>query len=142
MKVAFCLAVLLSVVLAQSPAVNNFDSCLKQVKTVTRDALATAQLGLKETWLDMVEKLLNTGADAIQTYEDCKAVALPDVMMWIDQHASPAQEKCLSDAIKTLMDFGNAKKHMEAKADKATILADWAEVVGDLDTFTNDCFLE
>lgn len=141
MKAIIAFAILISLVHTQAPTAS-FDTCLKQVKASTHEVLAAAQLGLKGDWLNMVQDALETGADVIQTYEDCKVVVLSDVMMWIDQHASPAQEKCLSDMIKTLMDFGTAKKHMQSGADKATILADWALVVGDLDTFSNDCMLE
>jgi hypothetical protein len=54
----------------------------------------TAENGLNKNWIDMVRGALETGADAIQNYEDCRK-GIADALNWVVDNSTPDQFECL-----------------------------------------------
>merc|ERR1712048_326589 len=104
--------------------------------------LGAVNLGLQQNWLDMSKRVLEAAADAIQTAEDCQQVQADDCMRWIDANATQGQSQCLSRFAAMGISIKKAQQDMENKADQATILADWADVVMKLDAASGDCIVE
>jgi hypothetical protein len=73
---------------------NDFDVCLKSVKSSIHQAMVTAENGLTKNWLDMVKGALETGADAMQNYEDCRK-GIQDALNWIVDNSTPDLFECL-----------------------------------------------
>jgi hypothetical protein len=140
MKIAI-IALLITAIVCQAPtpAVNTLDTCLKQVKSSMHEAAVATQLGLAKNWLDMAKDALETGADAIQSYEDCRNVDISAVLAWISTNTSAATQACLGDMIMLYGSLQAAVKDMKAGAATSVILADWSAVSQSLDAAAQGC---
>jgi hypothetical protein len=56
--------------------------------------MVTAENGLNKNWLEMVKGALETGADGIRNYEDCRK-GLADALNWVVDNSTPDQFECL-----------------------------------------------
>ena len=113
---------------------NQLDSCLKQVKATSHGAFSALQDGLSKNWIDTVKFLFETGAEGVQSYEDCKAVESKDLQDWITGNTSTQTQTCLGMAVMT---FDSFKLAIHDKSLKAMVQA-----VSCLDVFSQTCMLE
>ena len=140
MKVFVLFLALFAITMQQAPAaVNRLDTCLRTVKATTDLTLRAAQYGLTKNFLDMAKLFLESGADRIQSYEDCKLVVTQDVWEWIAANVSRHGQDCIKDSVAVYMLLQNAGADMHAGASYNKILADWAAVMGGLDDVSNRC---
>ena len=140
MKIAI-IALLITAIVCQAPtpAVNTLDTCLRQVKLTIHEDQAATQLGLAKNWLDLVKGSLESGADAIQSYEDCRNVDTAAVLAWITTNTSTATQDCLRDMIMLYANLQTAVADMKAGAATNQILADWSAVSQALDGTAQGC---
>ena len=140
MKIAI-IALLITAIVCQAPtpAVNSLDTCLRQVKASMHEAAVATQVGLTKNYLDMAKHFLETGADAIQSYEDCRNVDTAAVLAWITTNTSTATQDCLRDMIMLYANLQTAVADMKAGAATNQILADWSAVSQALDGTAQGC---
>ena len=140
MKIAI-IALLITAIVCQAPtpAVNSLDTCLRQVKASMHEAAVATQVGLTKNYLDMAKDLLETGADAIQSYEDCRNVDISAVLAWISTNTSAATQACIGDMVMLYGNLQQAVADMKAGAATSQILADWSNVSQSLDAAAQGC---
>jgi hypothetical protein len=142
MRVAI-IALLITAIVCQAPtptpAVNTLDTCLRQVKASMHEASVATQFGLSKNYLDMAKDLLETGADAIQSYEDCRQVDISAVVAWISVNTSTATQTCIEEMIWLYGFLRAAVADMKAHASSTKILADWSTVSQSLDRAAQGC---
>jgi hypothetical protein len=140
MRVAI-IALLITAIVCQAPipAVNTLDTCLRQVKASMHEASVATQFGLSKNYLDMAKDLLETGADAIQSYEDCRKVDISAVAAWISVHTSAATQACIEEMIWLYGFLQAAVADMKAHASSTKILGDWSTVSQSLDRAAQGC---
>lgn len=141
MKIAI-IALLITAIICQAPtpAVNTLDTCLKQVKASMHEVAVATQLGLGKNFLDMAKDLLESGADAIQSYEDCRQVDIFAVLKWISDNTSTATQACIGDMVTLYGNLMIAIEDMRTPcAISRTILADWSAVSQSIDATAQGC---
>ena len=139
MRVAI-IFLLAATIFAQAPvSVNVFDTCLRDLKVALHQSISSAEYGLQKNYLDMAKLLLESGADFIQTHEDCTQVQATDVLNWVGVHATAAQQACLMQGVSVLGNVTAAVHDMRAHASHEKIMADWANVMGALDGSVTAC---
>jgi hypothetical protein len=140
MRVAI-IALLITAIVCQAPtpAVNTLDTCLRQVKASMHEAAVATQFGLSKNYLDMAKDLLETGADAIQSYEDCRQVDISAVLAWISVNTSTATQACIGEMVVLYANLQAAVADMKAHASSTKILADWSTVSQSLDRAAQGC---
>jgi hypothetical protein len=140
MRVAV-IALLITAIVCQAPtpAVNTLDTCLKQVKASIHEAAKAAQLGLSKNFLDMAKDLLETGADAIQSYEDCRQVDISAVLKWSSDNTSTETQACIVDMLTLYANFVITVEDIRSHGYPSRILADWSIVSQSLDAAAQGC---
>ena len=110
------------------------DVCLKTLKVTTHEALTSVSNGLGKNWLDMTKHLFETGADAIQNYEDCSKIKPKDLLAWLMFNTSQKTQTCIMLAVSVLVDFHTAIKSKQ--------INDIITAVSSLDQTNELCMLE
>merc|ERR1712228_219941 len=77
---------------------NSLDVCLKDIKAEAHQNLQALSFGLKKNWLEMAQQILASGADAIQSYEDCMKVQPQDALMWVLANCDAKTQACITYA--------------------------------------------
>ena len=135
MRTAILIFALLGLALCSIEATNNqADVCLKALKVTTHEVFTSVSNGLSKNWLDMTKYLFETGADAIQNYEDCSKMKTEDLLAWITGNTGVKTQTCIGLAVFVLVDFQQAIKSKEMK--------DVITAVSALDQMNQTCMLE
>jgi len=113
---------------------NSLDTCLKGIKETTHETFQATSSGLTKNWLDMAKQILESGADAIQNYEDCKKVQLQDGLDWVTGNTSPQVQTCITFVGIAAI---NIKQALATKDMK-----DIVNAVTGLDTMMQSCLLD
>ena len=96
--------------------------------------MQTLQTGLVKNWQDLAKMALETGANGIQTYEDCAKTEMDDIGEWAFANLDAQTQQCINFGIVVAKDFRDAIKSKDI--DKL------AKGVTDLDVLSQHCMLE
>jgi len=122
--------------------VSPVDTCLRSVKHDVDLVLKSAEFGLRTNWLDWAKLGLESMAEGIQSYEDCKVVQTSDALDWITAHATKHQVTCLLEAAGVYVDLKVAVDDMKNGSTHDKIMQDWLNTVTDLNKLAQTCMWE
>ena len=139
MKTILLALVLSATVLAQTP-VNPLDTCLSAVYINVDQLMKSTKLGLDGNIIDALKGILDTSADCITSYQECKKVATMDAAGWVDEHGTKGQKDCLSKGISAYIFIKKTNQDISKKSDRDIIIKDFSAMVASLDAMWQTCF--
>merc|ERR1711862_846374 len=81
MKVFILLSIFSCIAICQAKQ-NQFDLCLKKVKSTVHEVNESAARGLQKNWIYLAQSILEAGAEGIGAYYDCKVLSMDDFSEW------------------------------------------------------------
>merc|ERR1712066_546822 len=98
--------------------------------------------GLELDWLNMAKKILRSGIDGINDYQQCEQVTPNEIVQWVHTNASKHQWECITLGMNAYNALSKAVDDVKTHKPHNVVLQDWANAFQQLNDLSRTCMWE
>ena len=111
------------------------ESCLTDIEGAYADFMTSIKDARSKNWPDFVKYLLRSGAEGIDSYNNCEKMTQADWFAWIDQHDTTHLKTALNKGAAAVFDLIKGIMDLVAKKPMDNLLQDYEKFCEDAEDF-------